>query len=99
MCSNALKKYIIPAECLKLKSDVSLSLTDGVGRETCKKVVNKRYKAYKARKTQTLHDANLELRLRFCRWALEQYAQDRYFFRGMLFSDEAKISQKDIFNA
>lgn len=42
--------------------------------------------------TQTLEPGDLERRLRFCNWAINQARNDRSFFSRVLFSDEANFN-------
>lgn len=71
----------------------------GVAKSTALRILKKhRYRPYKVRKVQALHDGDSARRSDFCRWFLEREQEDGDFFRRIIWTDEVRITSDGIFN-
>lgn len=67
-----------------------LEVSTGIPKSTILRILKARkYYAYYITLTQALLPADVDRRLEFCRWALQQIDRDPNFFRFVMFSDEA----------
>ncbi|OXU18455.1 hypothetical protein TSAR_006227, partial [Trichomalopsis sarcophagae] len=64
----------------------------GIPRRTFLRILNRlRYHAYHITLVQELRISHMQMRIVFCRWALQTIENDPKFFYYVLFSDEAKF--------
>lgn len=70
----------------------ALAETHGVCQKTAWKVLNKnKFHPYKVMLVQELRNEDLNRRIDFCNWILDQHVEDDQFVKHVLFSDECQF--------
>lgn len=71
----------------------------GIPQKTCSRILRAlNHHPYHITLTQHLLPRHMEMRVDFCRWALQMIQNDPQFFRYVLFSDEAKFMSDGALN-
>ncbi|KAJ8963060.1 hypothetical protein NQ318_018524 [Aromia moschata] len=80
-------------------SSRQIEAESGISRRRALSVLKKhKFRPYTIRKQQQLLPTDLERRLDFCNWYLQQIEQDQLFFKNIIWTDESYVSSAGIFN-